>query len=102
MAMQIFYDRRDAASALCNIKLCDNDIPFLEKFIDWFKSWFLGGPAFAAEAIANIGSKASLSSLSECVFYLETSDYHEKDHIIYRIRELLVFADKEIWCRKGI
>lgn len=89
------FDRRDAASVLCSFKLCDNDISLLEKLLVDLNPGFWGGPAFAAEAIANIGSSASLSSLRKAYSLWKRSDYHEKGAIIYRIRELLVFANKE-------
>lgn len=89
------YDRRDAAAALCAFKLCDDDIPFLEKLLIDLNPGFWGGPAYAAEAIASIGSTASLSTLQKAYSIWKLSDAPDKINIIYIIKQLLMFADKE-------
>jgi hypothetical protein len=80
---------------LCNFKLNDNDIPFLEKLLIDLNSGFWGGPALAADAIAKIGSSEAISSLRKADSIWKRSDYKDKKSIIYIIREQLVFADKE-------
>jgi len=90
-----YYDRRDAASALCDFKLSDSDIPAIEKLLTDPNPVFWGGPTCAAKAIAKIGSAAALSSLQRASAIWESSDYYDKSNVLAAIEELLGLAPQE-------
>lgn len=87
------YDRRDAASKLCNFNLDDEDIPPVEYLAVDKNYGFFGGPVFAAEAISCIGSQASKTSLQRVFSHWKNLDGADRDRIVARIELCLALND---------
>jgi len=77
------YDRRDAASALLQFGLTDEDIePLKSLLFDQRPEIFWGGPAFATQAIAKIGTHTAREVLAQALELWRQSSKEGAENIV--------------------
>jgi HEAT repeat protein len=83
-----YFDRRDAAGALGDFNLTDNDLPAFRPLIFDPTPVFVGGPNVAVSTVGKISTEASRALLHEALAFWEISDYSEA----FRVRNAILQA----------
>lgn len=90
------YDRRDAASTLCQFDLTDEDIqPLKSLLFDQRPEIFWGGPANAAKAIAKIGTHTAREVLVQALELWRQSGKEDVENIVDRLERICVLMDPD-------
>jgi hypothetical protein len=90
-----YFDRRDAAGVLSLFNLIDADLKVLKILLIDSNPEFWGGPSFAAQTVATIGSDASRDLLKEAIDFWSSSKHPDAIKIKETIeKKLSVISDK--------